>query len=654
MEGRLKNTTLSHHRAKNEWSYLVASFEWDTFRLYFSKPVVLSETMDESEDKVFKKEETEERVFSNNTRDYNRMTCSACNSVVKVHHLRRHLQNHNLSVAEYKDIYGSQYQYVLCSWHRCGICDMEMLFDLDTLYAHVNSLHDVKIKDYVEHYLTSEDSKPNMTAMDADGAPLLALQRRGMTVTALPCNPKPSHHTTHHSSKISHKSTHHKAKATKLKPFEAKFDPQSRRTVQCYSNGDLERVQDRDEDGYLISNDLADYMLVECQICNLHKPMTQLRSHTKAAHGITITEYKAQFGSDLEPVEPVYHRCGVCSQIIFLDSDAVAVHLKSGGHPRITHKDYNDTFMVDTRSSRQYVTSQEKEDRAEQRLMQGSPTISHRGLGGSVRGSVVRSTSSPLRGDEVVGVGTKMVPTRGRGWAGMRRGRGRPRGGSLKRSYEDDSLEYEADIFEGGNEIRHGRKSRRRARMGEGAYSEKSYDALLKLQQQEFECGDEWGENEEWQEGTNYEEDWGEEAWREVKQEEEEGEGDEEWNPKVETEDVHEEEVEDVRYSAEDSNSTSSFGNHATKSLHLGPKKLEVILLDDNADDDPDNDEKEEGDLPNDEEQETPMFNFNTFSTYNDKVVKARSESTEHECDVINDNLNSVESSSTDQNELNS
>ena len=47
---------------------------------------------------------------------------------------------------------------------------MEMLFDLDTLYAHVNSLHDVKIKDYVEHYLTSEDSKPNTTAMDADGA----------------------------------------------------------------------------------------------------------------------------------------------------------------------------------------------------------------------------------------------------------------------------------------------------------------------------------------------------------------------------------------------------------------------------------------------------------------------------------------------------
>jgi len=83
--------------------------------------------------------------------------------------------------------------------------------------------------------------------------------------------------------------------------------------------------------------------------------------------------------------------------------------------------------------------------------------------------------------------------------------------------------EYESHILDGGNEISHGRKSRRRARMGEGAYSEKSYDALLKLQQQEFECGDEWEKNEEWEEATNYEEDWGEEAWREVKQEEEEG-----------------------------------------------------------------------------------------------------------------------------------
>ena len=31
------------------------------------------------------------------------------------------------------------------------------------------------------------------------------------------------------------------------------------------------------------------------------------------------------------------------------DSDHIAVHLKTGGHPVITHKDYNDQYMVDTR-----------------------------------------------------------------------------------------------------------------------------------------------------------------------------------------------------------------------------------------------------------------------------------------------------------------
>ena len=76
--------------------------------------------------------------------------------------------------------------------------------------------------------------------------------------------------------------------------------------------------------------------------------------------------------------------------------------------------------------------------------------------------------------------------------------------------------------------------------------------------------------------------------------------------------------------------------------MDLGPRKLEVILLDNNAND-PDIDENEE--VSRDEEQETPMFNFNTFSTYNEKVVKARSDSTDH--DVVNSN--SVESSSADQ-----
>ena len=168
--------------------------------------------------------------------------------------------------------------------------------------------------------------------------------------------------------------THPKKKATKRKPFEAKFDLESQRTAQEFSNGHLKRMQKRDEDGHLISNDLADYMLVKCQLCNLHKPLTKMRSHTKTAHNINITEYKAKFGGNLKPLEPVYHRCGVCSKKIFLDADAIAVHLRSGGHPRITFKDYSDTFMVDTRPSGQ--------DGTVPILRTESHVISHRVLGG--------------------------------------------------------------------------------------------------------------------------------------------------------------------------------------------------------------------------------------------------------------------------------
>ena len=117
-------------------------------------------------------------------------------------------------------------------------------------------------------------------------------------------------------------------------------------------SGNLQRIQEIAEDGNLISNDLADYTLVECSICTLHLPMTRLRSHTKSVHKVTITEYKAMFGPDLTPLAVVWHRCGICSQLIMLDSDHVAVHLKSGGHPRVTHKDYNEAFMVDTRTTK--------------------------------------------------------------------------------------------------------------------------------------------------------------------------------------------------------------------------------------------------------------------------------------------------------------
>lgn len=56
-----------------------------------------------------------------------------------------------------------------------------------------------------------------------------------------------------------------------------------------------------------------------------------MRAHTKSHHAMTITEYKDRFGPDLVPVEVVWHQCGVCGELVMLDSDHVAVHLKKRG-----------------------------------------------------------------------------------------------------------------------------------------------------------------------------------------------------------------------------------------------------------------------------------------------------------------------------------
>ena len=537
----------------------------------------------------------------------------------------------------YKEMYGEQFQFVLKSYHKCGLCHAEMLFDLDTLYNHVTSCHNLKIKEYVDQHVNSDSP-----AVDADGAPILKRPLQdgdqtpakkvkpssnnslsitpspkvpsGLTIT--PVMPKALQQEVAliHEQKVVHNDEEedfNTGTITRVMPKALK-QKVVKNEEQDYTMAFVERGQERDENGHVISNDFADYMLVECQICSLQTPMTRLRAHTKSAHGVTITEYKAQFGQ-LEPVEPVYHRCGICGELIFLDSDALAVHLKSGGHPRISHKEYNDAYMVDSRSSKWYVNEQEREHRAEQRALRGSPHV--RGIGGTMRGSVVPKAH---RGG-IGFTGHKIMPTRGRGWRG-RGGRGR-----AKKKYEYDK-DYGNGAYEFGDgtwgESSSSQGPRRRARMGQGAYDEKEYDALLKMQV--LENYDLEAEDDEWPE-LRVEEHWGQtpgEFRRKMREEEKV----DEWQPKLETEDAEEHEIkfhkeepadsaEEEEYAQFNAESSNSFSNLAKKSLDLGPKKLEVIMLDD-LEDDPDEEES------NHLEQDTLMFNFNTFSTYNEKITQ--------------------------------
>jgi len=297
-------------------------------------------------------------MFTNNPKDYNRVSCLACMTIVKMHHMRKHLQAHGLSMKEYKEMYGDEFQYITKYYHKCALCNHPMLFDLDTLYNHVSTLHQIKVKDYVDLYLghiaaveatlnggnqpNNIEAKCEQIAFDDDGAPIYdaKLKRSSNMVD----------HTILKKSKQDN-SNILSVDDQNNRPFVSPDDAPDGQMPNCYKTNFLERIQDRDMHGNLVSNDFADYTLVECKVCHEQLPMTRLRWHTKSAHKITITEYKAQFGPDLIPVETIYHRCGICEELVLLDSDHIAVHLKKPGH-NITHKNYNDGFMVDTRSSK--------------------------------------------------------------------------------------------------------------------------------------------------------------------------------------------------------------------------------------------------------------------------------------------------------------
>merc|ERR1719450_233983 len=254
-------------------------------------------------------------------------------------------------------MFGQEYEYVKKVYHKCGICQQAMLFDLETLFNHLRGNHQIKVKEYIDLYIgpigtLQQQIQPKPIILDDDGAPV----RKKVPPPKDRPRPGPASSKKNKPGPKSSKRTIPSWTPKEERDYipEKKTRELSGRTSdpRYFNTGVLVRIQDTADDGCLISNDIADYTCVECQICEAHIPMTRLRTHTKSHHQMTITEYKERFGTELIPVEVVWHRCGVCSDLVMLDSDHIAVHLKRGGHPRITHKDYNDQYMVDTRSSK--------------------------------------------------------------------------------------------------------------------------------------------------------------------------------------------------------------------------------------------------------------------------------------------------------------
>ena len=106
----------------------------------------------------------------------------------------------------------------------------------------------------------------------------------------------------------------------------------------------VEKEPKIDSNNIRYSNHMKDNVQSYCQICKVPQNFSKMRSHTKAKHRISITDYKKKYGELIDNiVETVYHKCGICKKAILLDGDILATHARLH---RISHKAYSDKYIT--------------------------------------------------------------------------------------------------------------------------------------------------------------------------------------------------------------------------------------------------------------------------------------------------------------------
>ena len=125
-----------------------------------------------------------------------------------------------------------------------------------------------------------------------------------------------------------------------------------------------------------LSNDMKEVVVTNCKVCQQPFNLTRMRSHTRTAHKMRVTQYKEIYNQQYyDPIQLVLHRCGICGEYLLLDSDVVAQHLRSNmkTHGSISHANYNKKFMT-LRSSIKLEKLEFKEESVPQMTLGASLT----------------------------------------------------------------------------------------------------------------------------------------------------------------------------------------------------------------------------------------------------------------------------------------
>jgi len=107
----------------------------------------------------------------------------------------------------------------------------------------------------------------------------------------------------------------------------------------------MRQGSDGGEEGKIISNDMSNANKAACVLCGKVQTCSTMRSHTKAVHNLSISDYKRKFGDPrTHVVDPVYHKCGLCGVLILLDGDSLASHC-NGMHKMVLSA-YSSQFLI--------------------------------------------------------------------------------------------------------------------------------------------------------------------------------------------------------------------------------------------------------------------------------------------------------------------
>ena len=103
----------------------------------------------------------------------------------------------------------------------------------------------------------------------------------------------------------------------------------------------------------MFSNVRSDSVKVQCKLCPATPTMTRMRFHV-LLHELTISQYKALHGP-MEPIQRIYHKCGLCGDAVLLDSDEIHKHLNLKSiekHGATSYKNYYERFLFDSVKSK--------------------------------------------------------------------------------------------------------------------------------------------------------------------------------------------------------------------------------------------------------------------------------------------------------------